>query len=114
MSRRRRRRLQRAVEREIKILKKLRHHHVTVLHDSFSSPNRVWAVLEFVSGGELTHFIMMDGVEWSEPLAIRCAFQVWRATCRLSPPAACSRCRLQPLAACRRCCWLTLPADSAG
>ena len=53
--------LQRAVEREIKILKKLRHHHVTALHDVFQSPNKIWAVLEFVSGGELTHYITMEG-----------------------------------------------------
>ena len=52
--------LQRAVEREIKILKKLRHHHVTTLHDVYQSPNRIWAVLEFVSGGEMTHYISTE------------------------------------------------------
>lgn len=70
--------LQRAVEREVKILKKLRHHHITTLHDVYQSPNRIWAVLEFVSGGELTHFIMSDQ-EWDEGLAARAAFQVLSA-----------------------------------
>lgn len=68
--------LERAVEREIKILRKLRHHHITTLHDVFSSPNCVWAILEYVSGGELTNYIMLDGAEWDESHAIRCFFQV--------------------------------------
>ena len=68
--------LQRAVEREIKILKRLRHQHVTALYDVYSSPNRVWAVLEFVSGGELTHYITTTDAEWDESLAGRCVFQV--------------------------------------
>jgi len=72
--------LQRAVEREVKILKKLRHHHVTALYDVHQSPNRIWAVLEFVSGGELTHYITMnDGIEWDESHAARCAFQILSA-----------------------------------
>ena len=68
--------LQRAVEREMKILKKLRHRNITSLHDVFTSPNRVWAILEFVSGGELTHFICMNESQWDESLAVRCAYQV--------------------------------------
>jgi serine/threonine protein kinase len=71
--------LKRAVEREIKILKRLRHHHVTALHDVQSSPNRVWCVLEFVSGGELTHYIAMNDAEWDECHAARCTFQVLAA-----------------------------------
>ena len=71
--------LQRAVEREIKILKKLRHHHVTTLHDVFQSPNRIWAILEFVSGGELTYYITMHDAEWDESYAARAAFQVLSA-----------------------------------
>lgn len=72
--------LQRAVEREVKILKKLRHHHITALYDVYQSPNRIWAVLEFVSGGELTYYITMnDGVEWDESHAARSAFQVLSA-----------------------------------
>ena len=58
--------LQRAVEREIKILKKLRHHHVTTLHDVYQSPNRIWAVLEFVSGGDLYSALEENGPAFPE------------------------------------------------
>ena len=68
--------LQRAVEREIKILKSLRHRNITVLHDHFQSPNIIWAVLEFVSGGELTNYITMSDAHWDESLAARCAHQI--------------------------------------
>lgn len=68
--------LQRAVEREIKILKKLRHRNITALHDQFQSPNMIWAVLEFVSGGELTNYITMQDSVWDESLAVRCSHQI--------------------------------------
>ena len=38
--------LERAVDREITILRKLRHHHITALHDVLRSPQTVYAVLE--------------------------------------------------------------------
>lgn len=66
----------RAVERELKILKRLRHRHVTMLHDAFQSPRHIWAILEFVSGGELTHYITMVDAKWDESMAIRCTHQV--------------------------------------
>ena len=42
--------LKRAVDREMKTLKKLRHKNITALHEHFASPNYVWAVIEMVSG----------------------------------------------------------------
>jgi len=83
--------LQRAVERELKILKKLRHHHVTTLHDAFQSPKRVWAILEFVSGGELTYYITMTNHGWDESMAARCTYQVLSGLAYLHTQGVCHR-----------------------
>ena len=49
------------------------------------SPRTVWAVLEFVSGGELTHYITTTDTPWDESLAIRCTYQVHAFTPTLTP-----------------------------
>ena len=67
--------LRRAVDREVTILKKLRHHNVVYLHDVCSSPAHVWVFLEFVSGGELSHYVLNQPT-WSEAEAARCIHQV--------------------------------------
>jgi len=83
--------LTRAVERELKILKKLRHHHVTALHDAFQSPRRVWVILEYVSGGELTHYITMTDQQWDESMACRCTYQVLSGLAYLHTQGVCHR-----------------------
>jgi len=67
--------LLRAVEHEVALLRRVRHRHVVGLHESFASPTRVWAVLEMVSGGDLSsHVSRAKG--WTEGEAGRCLHQV--------------------------------------
>ena len=67
--------LTRAVEQEISILKRLKHHHIVALHDTFHSSTTIWAVMELVSGGELSNYI--DSHQgWTEAEAARCVHQV--------------------------------------
>jgi len=67
--------LERAVNREVTILKKLRHHHIVYLHDVCSSPAHVWVFLEYVSGGELSQYVLNQR-KWSEEDAGRCVWQI--------------------------------------
>ena len=83
--------LQTAVEHEQKVLKKLKHRHITSLHDAFQTPKTVWVILEFVSGGELTHFITMSDAKWDETMAARCTFQVVQGLAYLHSQGICHR-----------------------
>eukprot|EP00966_Prymnesium_polylepis_P083131 1925410-Prymnesium_polylepis.1 len=67
--------LRRAVDREVGILKRLRHHHIVYLHEVCTSPAHVWVFLEFVSGGELSHYVLNQPA-WTEAEAGRCIHQV--------------------------------------
>ena len=97
--------LTKAVEEELEILGKLRHHHVVELHETFRSPTTVWVVrrrdarnsaarnssarnsiltrrplplaqvLELVVGGELANYVM-SAQTWNEAEAGRCMHQV--------------------------------------
>jgi len=67
--------LERAVNREVSLLKKLRHQHIVYLHDVISSPTHVWVFLEHVSGGELSQYVL-NHMQWSEEDAARCMYQV--------------------------------------
>lgn len=67
--------LLRAVEQELAIMKRVKHHHIVTLHDTFQSSNTVWAILELVSGGELSNYALQHR-GWNEAEASRCVHQV--------------------------------------
>ena len=67
--------LQRAVEQEIAILKRIKHHHIVALHDTYQSSTTVWAIMELVSGGELSNYVLQHR-GWNEAEAARCVHQV--------------------------------------
>mgnify|MGYP002261298551 CR=1 FL=1 len=67
--------LQKFVAQEISIMKRLRHRHIVALVDHFEGPKTVWAVIELVSGGDLSHYVL-DNHGWSEAEAGRCLHQV--------------------------------------
>jgi serine/threonine protein kinase len=83
--------LQEAVTHELKILKRLKHRHITSLHDVFQTPKTVWVMLEYVSGGELTNFITMSNATWDETMAARCTFQVLQGLAYLHSQGICHR-----------------------
>lgn len=49
------------LEREIRILKKLKHHNIVRLYDLFDGPENMYIVLELVPGGELFDQIVTNG-----------------------------------------------------
>ena len=67
--------LARHVVQEIAVLRRLRHRHIIALHELFEGPHTVWAVLELVSGGDLSHYVE-SAQSWSEAEAGRCVWQV--------------------------------------
>ena len=67
--------LLRAVEQELAILKRIKHHHIVTLHDTYQSSNTVWAIMELVSGGELSSYVLQHR-GWNEAEAARCVHQV--------------------------------------
>eukprot|EP00670_Eutreptiella_braarudii_P019716 CAMPEP_0174369362 /NCGR_PEP_ID=MMETSP0811_2-20130205/92230_1 /TAXON_ID=73025 ORGANISM="Eutreptiella gymnastica-like, Strain CCMP1594" /NCGR_SAMPLE_ID=MMETSP0811_2 /ASSEMBLY_ACC=CAM_ASM_000667 /LENGTH=139 /DNA_ID=CAMNT_0015513733 /DNA_START=21 /DNA_END=436 /DNA_ORIENTATION=- len=49
------------VEREISILKLLRHPHIMLVYDVMQTPSRIFIVLELLSGGELYEYVLQRG-----------------------------------------------------
>ena len=46
------------VEREIKILKQIKHPNIIKLHEIIETPERIYLIMEFASGGELFDYIV--------------------------------------------------------
>jgi len=67
--------LLRAVEQELAILKRIKHHHIVTLHDTYQSSSTVWAIMELVSGGELLSYVDQHH-GWNENVAARCVHQI--------------------------------------
>lgn len=67
--------LLRAVEQELAILKRIKHHHIVTLHDTYQSSSTVWAIMELVSGGELSSYVLQHH-GWNEHVAARCVHQI--------------------------------------
>ena len=67
--------LLRAVEQELAILKRIKHHHIVTLHDTYQSSSTIWAIMELVSGGELSSYVLQHR-GWNENVAARCVHQI--------------------------------------
>ena len=64
-----------AVEQELAILKRIKHHHIVTLHDTYQSSSTIWAIMELVSGGELSSYVLQHR-GWNENVAARCVHQI--------------------------------------
>lgn len=51
------------IETEINILKKVKHQYVVGMHECFDTPDKLYLVLDYVSGGELFDRIVEE-VSW--------------------------------------------------
>jgi ribosome assembly protein YihI (activator of Der GTPase) len=53
---------------ELEIMKRLNHHNVVALYETFESPSIIWLVLEYVDGGDLNQLSKNYRSKFTEPL----------------------------------------------